>query len=524
MHLYLLQLSRAPYSKRLVKKCESFFIFFGEYKMGKKKKNTSICWVDDTNILFVDYRIIPNSQMDLGCKINCVTRLVFLIAVVLLLLQLKSELVVIYFLTAILIIIMVYYKEKQRQLERMSRPPQYQRENFEINYTQQQKQQAHKAKENIDCTPASARVNYNCKKPDDNTYVNPLKLIKENLPKNDYTMKNNYNTAEYNGNFATVTDNQSLVGRPNPKTLVAPYLAPRSLDMDMWKNDDTYGKLVINEKKNQYHIESGYQVNDNGCYNRDVKPLRSYSCPQKKNKPASSYNKINESQPSVLPPKPGTTVPGPAAGDKGKEAFQMPYEIKSKYNDSNNTDNLFHKGFKNNPVFQNKYNENVFTQTISPGDYRVNTRNEPINSNMGITLAEQNEPANYEMIEPYEDVNASNVYDPRFYGYGTSYRGFVDNMLGQPKFYYDDVNAIRMPNYVSRNNIDVMPFGDAYGPDNAGGNPYHNNITALADKHYLDSSLQFRSEMQERLMRKVNANQWQQRMFPINKNGQRMAK
>jgi hypothetical protein len=69
-----------------------------------------------------------------------------------------------------------------------------------------------------------------------------------------------------------------------------------------------------------------------------------------------------------------------------------------------------------------------------------------------------------------------------------------------------------------------MPFGDTYGPDNDGGNKYHGNITALADKHYLDSSLQFRTEMQDRLMRKINANQWQQRMFPINTNGQRMTK
>lgn len=406
---------------------------------------------------------------------------------------------------------MVYYKEKERQLERMSR---YQKENFEINYT------PHKEKENVvDCTPSAARVNYNCKKPDSNTFVHSSRVVKENLANNDYTMKNNYNTVDYNDNFATKTDNQSLVGRANPKTLVPPIIAPRALSMESWKNDDSYGISIINERKNQYHVESGYQVDDKGCYNKDVKPLGSYYCAQKKNKPASSYNKITESQPSVLPPRAGVTP------EKPKESFGMPYEIKSRRShEQNNSDNLFHKGFKNNPVFENKYNENVFTQTISPGEYRVNTRNEPINSNIGISLAEQNEPDNYEMIEPPEDVNVSNVYDPRFYGYGTSYRGYVDNMLGQPKFYYDDVNAIKMPNYISRNNIDVMPFGDAYGPDNAGGNKYHNNITALADKHYLDSSLQFRTEMQERLMRKINANQWQQRMFPINTNGQRMAK
>jgi hypothetical protein len=215
-------------------------------------------------------------------------------------------------------------------------------------------------------------------------------------------------------------------------------------------------------------------------------------------------------------------IPEPKVPAETKETFVFPYEIKSK--DTDNSDNLFHKGFKKNPMFHKKYNEDLFTETISPGNYKMNTRNEPINSNIGISIAEQFEEPNYEMIEPFENVNTSNVYDPRFYGYGTSYRGYVDKNLGQPRFYYDDVDAIRMPNYISRNKIDVMPFGDAYGPDNNGGNQYHSNITALADKHYLDSSLQFRTEMQDRLMRKVNANQWQQRMFPINTNGQRMAK
>ena len=40
--------------------------------------------------------------------------------------------------------------------------------------------------------------------------------------------------------------------------------------------------------------------------------------------------------------------------------------------------------------------------------------------------------------------------------------------LGQTKFYYDDVDAIRMPNYITRSNIDHQPFADRYGPLPAG--------------------------------------------------------
>lgn len=478
--------------------------------MGKNKE-TDECWIDNSQSIIREYVLIPSHKMTLGRRINCLTRLLFFSTLLFVLLQImRPELVVIYFLFGLIIIIMVYTKEKSRmKKEEMV-------ENFEIVYPKQQQV--------VDCKPHKARISYNCAKPDDNTFVHVNKLLRDNFKENDY-IKTDYNRASYNLNFASKTDNQSLVGCPNPKTLVPPIIAPPIVSRDDWKNESSYGLSIINEKKNTYDVESGYETltTRERCIS-NKKPPRPYYCAQKKNKPATSYNKLNTSQPQVQPMKPGVVPESSVPAPTSKEPFEFPYEIKSKAMINNNTDNLFHKGFKNNSMFHDSYNENIFTQTISPGTYAMNTRNEPINSNMGITLAEQNQEPNYEYIEPPEDVNTSNVYDPRFYGYGTSYRGYVDNVVGQPRFYYDDVDAVRMPNYISRNSIDVMPFGDAYGPDNYGGNEYHSEITALADKHYLDSSLQFRTEMQERLMRKANSNQWQQRMFPINKNGQRMSK
>lgn len=482
--------------------------------MGKKKE-ISDCWIEDSSSIIREYVLIPNHKMTLGSQINCLTRLLFFSSLLFVLLRImKPELVVIYFLFGLIIIIMVYTKEKNNKMKKVV-------ENFEIEYQGQQQQQGSV----VDCAPHKARISYNCTKPDNNTFVHTNKLIRDNFKENDYR-KTDYNSPAYNFNFASKTDNQSLVGCANPKTLVPPIIAPPLASQEDWKNDSSYGYSYINEKKNTYHKESGYEITGAKC-SSNMKPPRPYFCAQKKNKPATSYNSLNTTQPAVQPMKPGVAVPSsvvPLPGEEEtKESYQMPYEITSKA-PLNNTDNLFHKGFKNNAMFHDKYNEDIFTQTITPGTYGTNTRNEPINSLMGVTLAEQNQPPNYEYIEPQEDVNTSNIYDPRFYGYGTSYRGYVDNMVGQPRFYYDDVDAVRMPNYISRNKIDVMPFGDSYGPDNYGGNQYHSDITALADKHYLDSSLQFRTEMQERLMRKVNSNQWQQRMYPINTNGQRMSK
>ena len=193
------------------------------------------------------------------------------------------------------------------------------------------------------------------------------------------------------------------------------------------------------------------------------------------------------------------------------------------------------------------YNHHLHTQTIQPGVYTTNQVNEPINANMGISFTQQFEPTvttdnneggvNFTEMDPniiepdlfsvkppyiQTDPTEWNVTDPRFTGYGTSYRAYTDNQLGQTKFYYDDVNSVRMPNYIVRSEIDTQPFADHYGPI-PGGNEFGNQnnpiIRGLANGAFLDNSLQFRTEMQQRLMRKANANAWQQRSAPLVKGG-----
>ena len=46
-----------------------------------------------------------------------------------------------------------------------------------------------------------------------------------------------------------------------------------------------------------------------------------------------------------------------------------------------------------------------------------------------------------------DEINQANIYDPRF-GYGTGYRSYIDETTGQPRFYYDDIDAITKPNYI----------------------------------------------------------------------------
>ena len=187
------------------------------------------------------------------------------------------------------------------------------------------------------------------------------------------------------------------------------------------------------------------------------------------------------------------------------------------------------------------YNENLFTEIIEPGIYSRNQINEPINSNIGISFDQQFGPVTKQkdkngilyiehdpnviepsVLEPYvQTINESNVYDPRFSGYGTSYRAYSDEITGQTRFMYDDINSIRMPNYITRSNIDNQPFANTYGPLQKS-NYTNSDIRMLANNAYADSTMNFRTELQERLTRKIRANAWQQRKAPINKSNQFM--
>jgi hypothetical protein len=191
-----------------------------------------------------------------------------------------------------------------------------------------------------------------------------------------------------------------------------------------------------------------------------------------------------------------------------------------------------------------QYNKNLFTQIIEPGAYSVNQVIEPIDANIGISFTQQFEPTTKKVkgnevmytehdpfiIEPVlqekkpETINTANIYDPRFSGYGTSYRSYTDDMLGQTKFMYDDINAIRMPNYVTRSKIDNQPFADTYGPINKEDftDEFSEKVRSLTNNAFFQDTSNYRQELEERLLRKSRANGWQQRVAPIRSSGQYM--
>jgi hypothetical protein len=184
------------------------------------------------------------------------------------------------------------------------------------------------------------------------------------------------------------------------------------------------------------------------------------------------------------------------------------------------------------------FNTDLFTSTVVPGIYQNSQIIEPINSNIGISftqqippttlseqdgelLFEQHDPNLYQPPEPElpdQSPNASNVTDPRFTGYGASNRAYHEHMTGQTRFYYKDVDAIRMPNYISRSKVDCNTWADKYGPAPEGfehGNPNTHNIHELANNAFRDATIAQRTSLMQSLMRKRNAELYQQRLFPL---------
>jgi len=189
--------------------------------------------------------------------------------------------------------------------------------------------------------------------------------------------------------------------------------------------------------------------------------------------------------------------------------------------------------------------EQLRTATIQPGVYERSDYLEPINALIGISQQKQFDPMRITssrdgiMYAPDEHVefpqydrlierergmqSESDVYDPRFTGYGPTNRGYIDPTTGAPRFFYDDVNAVTMPNFICRSNVDIYPWAPQYGSGVNGslsdGIGQGDGYKRLAENAFEDATIKFRTEMQERLLRKRNAELWQRRAAPIHTMG-----
>ena len=519
-------------------------------------------WFENINDLFSDWKLIPTCKMSIGAQLNCLIRLLFIVFIFCLIFNKSNP---IFFLIFILFIIIILYIIKGNTMIT-------QKENFVYKYPNQGDNYKSKNYKTPNSKPrilAHTRTSFN-------NEGDIIEDVINNRFAND-TKELNPNDTEY------VSNNYKIVGKPNPKTLIPPVIVPPIADLSYWKANNLITHTAINDNKNIDVYQSGYEVSnfcgDNECpkennnfdyikLNSNYKKVKtdedhSYDL-NRTNRYHQKYNDYQNETHKKLNPYYNSHT-NELRENFSLEDFKKDEDKhvniglvnkrcgynKSQFKTDNIPVNLSSRECERDPNMK-EYNKNLFTQIIQPGVYSINEVNEPINSNIGISFNQQFEPLSYDVDdlggvtftahdpndpdfnekdnilkyndnEVIEPITTYNVYDPRFSGYGTSYRAYTDNNVGQTRFYYDDIDSVRMPNYITRSNIDFANFADTYGPmKDERGNENHSNIRALANQKFLDDALTFRTGMQESLMRKTNAEAWQQRKFPLSKGSQRM--
>ena len=495
-------------------------------------------WIENISNLFCSYTLIPMTGMTLAEQMNSLSRLVIFIFMILLTIGFQSS--VLFLLISLLFIIILYYIQKNR-MERFGAENYTPIDNTQVNNLSRIPTQPTNLSEtrvnNSSQTPtqptnlSQTRVNYL-----DNSHeiYDDSKLgVSRKIYDDDSVNLDSVSGMSSDPNW--MSPNQKLVGSANPKTNIPPVIVPPGADPSFWRGTNLTSSLKINQQGNTDLYRSGYIISDN---DQIKEKYRQKDRNKYEGANLNRNHRHNDDDDKYTGPSQENNI-GDIETSWGYNKEQLLY--------AGLPSNFAASGSSRNPSMK-QYNENLFTQTIQPGLYTRSEIVEPINSNMGISFTQQLPPASSRIdpmtgallrtehdpriVEPYlikntsaYTVNEGDIYDPRFTGYGTSYRSYNDDALGQTRFYYDDINAVRMPNYISRSNIDTQPFADSYGPIPKGfekGNPYTDKIHSLAEDAFLQGAIQHRTELSERLMRKVNSEQWQRRMAPIRTTGGRM--
>jgi hypothetical protein len=475
-------------------------------------------WFQNILELFCSLDIVPLSNMNIEAQLNALTRLTILVFFVLLLIDFQYSGI---FLVVSLIIIILYYLQRMKSCEQFTYPkyPKY------LTYPTHPSQFPNNPPRTGVSTCRSEEIKGSGLNITKSGNIKVDNSTSYRFCEDDVLLQ--YNDPKY------TSINQRLSGPPNPKTLIPPVIAPPSHSLDYWKANNLVYHSAINEESQQEAYQSGFQVSTccGNVKNEYLVPEEnkiSYGVPVEPSQQIQENYNYQTQQPYM-------------SGEINTACGYNPSQLKTAGLPTNYSTGNCEK----DPAMK-RYNENLFTQIIEPGVYTRNQVNEPINSNMGISFTQQFEPTTRKItdngimytqhdpnllgeaiIEPnlgvINDVNVSNIYDPRHSGYGTSYRSYTDEKLGQTRFMYDDVDAIKMPNYITRSNIDNQPFADTYGPKKGRyGNEFNSKIRSLANNAFTDNTIKFRTELQERLMRKKNSESWQRRVAPINTHSQYM--
>lgn len=322
-----------------------------------------------------------------------------------------------------------------------------------------------------------------------------------------------------------VSQNQMLVGGPNPKTLLPPIISQPSHNLSFWKASDLTTHSHVNASTNYDSSDAGYNAptgysgyarfsnvdRPKICTDCLLAPCRCQS-----GRPTRSEQlRTATLQPGVYERSDFLEPINSLIGISQQRQFQ-PTRITRINAPSGSTVLYDAESINKDPLpdvtcrDQNDSDQSNLQANSAQANSQTTEQNRPQQTTI---LQDTSLPA-----VAYK--GRENVYDPRFTGYGPSNRHYVDPITGASKFFYKDIDAATMPNYICRSNIDVYPWAAQYGSgvngsDMSGPPAPGDGYKQLAENAFLDSTIQFRTEMQERLMRKRNAEMWQRRVAPI---------
>ena len=340
------------------------------------------------------------------------------------------------------------------------------------------------SKLNGNYTNSSPSITYSCK--ESTPWVNP----KDNIT----TFNSNRfceDSVLVTPNDSSISINQSLTGKANPRTKIPPIIISRPYEFEYWKDTPMSTISIINKKQKKYPKLAGYSADD------ELVDMECIDCENRLEIPP-----IIKSSPLIQTIQPGVyTLPNDYDPINSSIGISYPPQFeKIKESNIEGTGNI---------LFSDRYN-NVYREQPKHNDSK---------------LIEAYQPTNFEVIkqvspptfteELNQEPNVYNVYDPRFNGYGSDNRNYLNPLLNQQRYYYDDVDSIRRPNYIVRSKIDscITSFGDTYGPIQES-NYTLNQIRPMAEKSYLQNNLNYRNDLMESLLRKRNSEIWQTRQAP----------
>ena len=509
---------------------------------------TESFWVDSPILLFTDLNFVPLPSMTFVERFNSISRLVVILTLLILPFSNIISLFILIIGLAILIFLFPKLDKKENFITKETYIPKRNMRNKKgANFVEYYQPQC--VKDTQQCVTNAS---------------NPCRLPAL------------YEQLDYNKNFVSL--NQRLVGGPAKRTMVPPVLVPPLVSSE-WRESDLVIRSGINTQTNDDLASSGYYVTPDAkectdecgqiaCCGKDIAKelIESNYTPIEDvvddldtpviegYQPPPKIRKQTKSCPEPIPSYPSTYHYPYQQQNKKVEVTISPDEYSGEVlrADGYFPDQILNNNLPSNVAFGecekaaefNEYNNQTFTSSLQPGVYTRNEIIEPISSNIGISFTQQFEPvtckkghnsvtfighdpnlieqpANNKQLLPYDrEVHLADIYDPRFTGYGTSYRSYIEPVTGQPRFYYDDVDSYKRPNYISKSDVDFLPTSIATQaiPDSNYFNRQNKFSRTLAQEAFTDNTLTFRTEMQERLMRKANANLEQKRRFPKHTN------